>query len=132
MLVALVLDDPLSSRAYALLAGITPILLVSDFASAEFASTLSRRVRTREYTVRSARMAFSELDAWAARETQRIETTAADVKAAEAFLRRLDLSLRTPDALNIAIAQRENAALATFDAKMATAARPLGTEVAAG
>jgi hypothetical protein len=48
-----------------------------------------------------------------------------------AALRRLDLTLRTPDALNIAIAQRVGATLATFDAKMADAARALGTEVAA-
>lgn len=132
VLVALVVDDPLSSRASALLRGISPVLLLSDFAAAEFASAVSRRVRTREYTARDARAAFSVLDAWAAREAQRIETTSADVTTAEAFLRRLDLTLRTPDALNIAIAQRENAVLTTFDTKMAIAARKLGTEVADG
>jgi hypothetical protein len=39
--------------------------------------------------------------------------------------------LRTPDAINIAIAQRLDAALATFDAKMAFSARALGIELAA-
>lgn len=60
----------------------------------------------------------------------RVETTAADVRVAEAFVRRLDLTLRAPDALNIAIAQRTGAALATFDEKMAAAAQALSVEVA--
>ena len=48
-----------------------------------------------------------------------------------AFLRRLDLTLRTPDALHIAIAQRLAAELMTFDQKMAASARALGTAVPA-
>lgn len=52
------------------------------------------------------------------------------MKAAEAFLRRLDLAIRTPDALNIAITQRIGAALATFDQKMAASAGSLKTELA--
>ena len=75
--------------------------------------------------------AFSaeELDAWAARATRREPTRTADVTAAEAFLRRLDLNLRTADALNIAIAQRVGATLVTFDEKMAASARRLGTPI---
>jgi uncharacterized protein len=79
-------------------------LIVSDFAAAEFASAMARRVRTGGITPDEARLAFSTFDAWAARATRREQTKAADVSAAEAFLRRLDLNLRTPDALNIAIA----------------------------
>lgn len=47
------------------------------------------------------------------------------------ILRRLDLNIRTGDALNIAIAQRLEATLATFDGKMAENARALGVPVAA-
>ena len=54
-----------------------------------------------------------------------------DIKTAEAFLRRLDLGLRTADALNIAIAQRMRAALITFDERMASSARVLGLSVVA-
>jgi hypothetical protein len=46
-------------------------------------------------------------------------------------LRRLDLGLRTADALNIAIAQRIRAALPTFDQKLAASARVLGIPVVA-
>jgi predicted nucleic acid-binding protein len=45
------------------------------------------------------------------------------------FLRRLNLTLRTDDALHIAIAQRVGAELLTFDRPMANAARALGTSV---
>jgi predicted nucleic acid-binding protein len=72
---------------------------------------------------------FSAFDMWTARATQREETMTADVRAAGAFLRRLDLSLRTADALNIAIAQRIRAALVTFDQRMAASARVLGIPV---
>ncbi|MGH7122159.1 MAG: PIN domain-containing protein, partial [Acetobacteraceae bacterium] len=78
-----------------------------------------------------ARSAFATLDAWAARATERIGTETADVKAAEGFLRRLRLTLRTPDALNIAFARRAGAELATFDEKMARAARALRTKTTA-
>jgi predicted nucleic acid-binding protein len=55
--------------------------------------------------------------------------TSADITAAAAFLRRLDLTLRTQDALHLAIAQRVGAELLTFDRRTASAARALGTSV---
>ncbi len=126
VLVALLTNDPFTARAEAFLRARTPSLILSDFAAAEFASALARRVRTEDLTEAEARSAFATLDSWAVRATHRAETTPADVAAAGAFLRRLDLPLRTPDALNIAIAQRLGAAVATFDTKMAAAARALG------
>jgi uncharacterized protein len=130
VLVSLLVQDALTARAYALLRSGTPwVLVVSDFAAAEFASALGRRARMTYLGAEEARAALTDFDAWTAREAQRVETTTADVRAAEAFLRRLDLTLRTPDALNIALAQRAAAALATLDQKMAVSARALGTEV---
>lgn len=126
VLVALLTHDSLTQRAEALLQAHPQPLILSDFAAAEFASALARRVRTAELTAAEARSAFTTLDLWAARATQRAETTALDVATAGAFLRRLDLPLRTPDALNIAIAHRLGATLATFDTKTAAAAHALG------
>ena len=130
LLVALLTNDALTARAESLLRARMPILVVSDFAAAEFASAIARRVRMQELSGEEASIVFSNFDAWTARATQRADTTATDVKAAEAFLRRLDLTLRTPDALNIAIAQRIGAVLATFDEKMASSACALGMSVA--
>jgi hypothetical protein len=45
--------------------------------------------------------------------------------------RLLDLPLRAPGAINIAIAQRLDAALATFNDKIAACAKALGPTVAA-
>jgi predicted nucleic acid-binding protein len=109
-----------------------PTPAVSDFAQAEFASAVSRRVRTGELTVEEAREAFSALDVWTARAVRRITTSSADVAATTVFLRRLDLTLRTADALNIAIAERTGCALLTFDRKMAENAQAIGLSIAAG
>jgi predicted nucleic acid-binding protein len=68
---------------------------------------------------------------WVADVAELIEATPSDIAAATAILRRLDLNIRTADALNIAIAMRLDAALATFDEKMADNARALGAAVAA-
>jgi uncharacterized protein len=130
VLVALFTDDPFTLRADTFLRANAWVLIVSDYAAAEFASVIARHVRTRDITPKNARIAFSTFDAWTARATQRTEIRAADVTAAEAFLRRLDLTLRTPDAVNIAIAQRIGATLVTFDDKMIASARALGTPVA--
>jgi predicted nucleic acid-binding protein len=93
---------------------------------------VSRRVRTGELTVDEAREAFSVLDVWTARAVRRITTSSADVAAATAYLRRLDLTLRTADALNIAIAERTGCTLLTFDRKMAESAQAIGLSIAAG
>jgi uncharacterized protein len=130
VLVALLTDDPFTGRADAFLRRNRAALIVSDFSAAEFASVIARHVRTQDMTMDDARTAFSTFDAWTARATQHAETTALDVSVAAASLRRLDLTLRTPDAINIAIALRIEAALLTFDLKMIACARALGLAVA--
>jgi hypothetical protein len=58
-----------------------------------------------------------------------VEVVNSDVARAELILRQLSLPPRTPDALNITIAQRMQAMLATFDVRMADCARHLGVSV---
>lgn len=129
ILVALFTNDSLTRRADTLLRAHPSVLIVSDFAAAEFCSVIARLVRTKDITKNDAGLVFSNFDAWTSRATQRAPINAADINAAEALLRRLDLALRTPDALNIAIAQRLESTLATFDKKMANAARAIGIAV---
>ena len=130
VLVALLTIEPLSGRADNFIASVREPLIVSDLASAEFASAIARRVRMRESTLDEARADLVHFDLWLARSAERIEMTTADLTAATVFLRRLDLPLRTPDAIHIAIAQRVGATLVTFDRQMAASARALGTPVA--
>jgi predicted nucleic acid-binding protein len=132
VLVALLLDDPFSNQADDLFRSedVTPI--VSDFAAAEFASATARRVRTGELAAEGAREAFADLDRWLLGGVERIETTSADVFAAGGLIRRLDLNLRTPDAIHIAVCRRSDAVMTTFDRGLAVAAEALGLTVKPG
>jgi len=105
-------------------------LIVSDFAGAEFASVVARMVRTKELKKTEARALFSKFDNWKLTSAKQMYLEPADVAAAETFLRRLDLTLRAPDALHIAMAKRAGAVLATFDTKMAASAKNLGLDLA--
>ncbi len=129
-LVALLTPEPFSGRADAFLQTNTELLIVSDFAAAEFSSAVARRVRMREFTLPQARITLAGFDTWLARMADRVELSSAELAVATAFLRRLDLTLRTPDAIHIAIAQRIRATLVTFDQRMSESARALGMAVA--
>ena len=129
-LVALIFIDPSNARAEAFLSAHPEIVVVSDFGIAEFSSAVGRRVRTRDLTPEDAQLVFFNLDTWVARSADREEATAADIDAANRILQRLDIHLRTPDAIHIAIAQRLGATLVTFDQSMATGVRALGMGVA--
>jgi uncharacterized protein len=129
VLVALLTADALTARAEALMQAKTFTAVVSDFAVAEVVSAVARRVRTKAITRTAARGVFSNVDNWVIQFAEPAQTTAADVRRADAAMRRLDLNLRTPDALHIAIAERLGAEMATFDGRMAAAARVLGLSV---
>lgn len=105
-------------------------LIVSDFIVAEFASAMARLTRMERLAREHATALFADLDAWISQVGETVGTTAFDVAGATSTLRRLDLNLRTPDAVHIAIASCPGATLATFDARMANAARTLGLHVA--
>jgi predicted nucleic acid-binding protein len=128
-LVALLTAEPFSERADDFLERHPAPLIVSDFAAAEFASAIARRVRSRESSREDAVQDLSDFDLWTARSTTYVELVATDIARAASFLRRLDLPLRTPDAIHIAIAKRIDATLVTFDRGMTASARALGTTV---
>ena len=130
VIVSLFVNDDLNERAEAFVRDNAPTACLSDFAAAEFSSALSRRVRMAVLSRSEARIAFGQFDVWRSSGVVRLETTAGDVATADAYLRRLDLPLRTPDALNIALAERAAAPLATFDKSMAECAESLGVALA--
>ena len=99
------------------------VLIISDVAIAEFSSGVARRARLGEINDSGAAGVFAALDAWTLRATRREMLTTGDVILAISLVRRLELGLRAPDAVNIAIAQRCAATLLTFDARMARSAR---------
>src|ERR1700733_11847944 len=131
VLVALFTNDAFTQRANDFLDAQLPVIVVSDFAAAEFASAVARMTRTHEITIEAARTILNDFDIWKSRVADQPHTVSADVAVAASFIRRSDLTLRTADAINIAIAQRIGALLATFDLKMAASASALGTPIAA-
>ena len=129
-LVALLTPEPFSDRAADFVRLNPAILTVSDFAAAEFAAAVGRRVRTKQSPLAEAMKDLSDFDRWLAQFAVRIEVSPDDVALATSFLRRLDLPLRTPDAIHIAAVQRIGATLVSFDLRMVANARALGVPVA--
>lgn len=125
-----VIQEPLSSRAATFMAAEMPELVISDFAKAEFASAIARLVRMDLMASEDALTTFADFDTWTSTAATQTDMVPGDVAAAGSFIRRLDRNLRTPDALNIAIARRVQAAVATFDSRMAENAAALGVRVA--
>jgi predicted nucleic acid-binding protein len=126
-LLPLFIQETTTSRAHELLRG--NILVISDFAVAEFSSGVARRTRLGEVNYSGASAVFAALDAWMSSAARRESLTTGDVGVAISLVRRLDLGLRAPDAINIAITQRCEAQLLTFDEKMARSARSVGITV---
>ena len=120
--------DKWSSVAY--IRAMTTVMRMRDVVVAEFASAIARLARMERLAGEHATALFADLDAWISQVCETVGTTAFDVAGATPTLRRLDLNLRTPDAVHIAIASRLGATLATFDDRMANAARTLGLQVA--
>jgi predicted nucleic acid-binding protein len=129
-LVALIVEDAHNDRADAYLSAGTPDPFVSDFAALEFAAVIGVRLRRGELEQAGARAALADLNAWRARSASSCELTSNDLAAADAFLRRLDLTLRAPDALHLAIAHRLGLQLASFDQRMLASAKSLGIALA--
>jgi predicted nucleic acid-binding protein len=129
VLVGLFAIDPLTKRADASLRRLHDDLIVSDLSGAEFSSAIARRVRTRDLRADEARTAFSNFDTWCARHVELVGIDSSDIIGATGLMRRLDLSLRTPDAVHMALVQRIGCTLLSFDRTLARAARALGIAV---
>jgi uncharacterized protein len=132
VLASLFIDtDVFASRAATFFSQADDVLVVSDFAAAEFASVLARLTRMNQIQESRTRAIFDAFDIWRARFADEEGTAPSDLLAATMIIRRLDLNLRAPDAINLAIALRLAASVATFDLRMAHNARALGITVAA-
>jgi hypothetical protein len=103
-----------------------PAVGVSDFASAEFASAVARRVRMARITAAQGGRLLNVHDGWVAANAEPVEVEPADMRVASTFVRRFELGLRAPDALHVAICHRLGLPLLTFDERQAAAAERLG------
>ncbi len=131
VVVQLIVDDVHTARAETMYLHNSGRILLGDFAAAAFASVISRRVRVGSLSTDEGRAAFTKLDQWMISDAYSVTMTSVDITTAPNFPRRLDLNLRAPDAVHIAICRRIGAVLANFDDKMTAAARALDVEIAA-
>ena len=105
-------------------------MLLSDLAAAEVASAISLALRTGRESQAGATRRLEEFDDWRVTQTYGAEITADDIRAADSFVRRFDLKLRTPDAIHAATAHRIGATLITLDRRLLMAAAALGIAAA--
>jgi hypothetical protein len=129
VLLPTLIEEPASLAVDAFLFASTEDLQVSDLAAAEVASALSRLARMNQLDTADAAARLSDFDIWRASTTSTPEMSGADARLAGVFVRRFELMLRTPDALDAAICRRLDLTLVTLDHRLAQAARSLGLRV---
>jgi uncharacterized protein len=103
--------------------------VISDFAAGEFAGAMKRRYFMKMMDHSETVDMLGRFELWSASNADLIATEAADVRLAAAFVRRLDISLRMPDAMHIAQAHRLGVPLCSFDVEQISAAVRLGVAV---
>lgn len=129
ILVTLLGDEPAAEAAYRIVEEAEAPLLVSDLASGEVASALARLVRMQQVAEATALARLAAFDDWRAAASSPIEVLPQDVRLAERLVRQFELGLRMPDAIHLAICQSREFVIATFDRRLASAARTLGMVV---
>lgn len=129
VLVSTISFDAMSDRAEAALRLVADRVVVSDFCNAEVASVIGKRVRTRQLSLREGKAVLAAYDEWIESRAEIVLLTPRDVAACHNYLKRLDLPLRTPDGIHIAIASRLGASLLSFDKQMIASAKKLGVPV---
>jgi predicted nucleic acid-binding protein len=123
VMVALLLQDAHSSKADAWLIRARPTFLASDLCTVEFAAVISRRVRMERLTAETANLALRRFDDWLSRTVQIVRWTPEQMATAGQMVRDFASKLSAPDAIHLAAARHSGATLATFDDRLAEAAR---------
>jgi uncharacterized protein len=130
-ILSIILVDVHSAKAGLWYRGLRGSAIVSDLASLEVCAVVAREFRTKLLTRESANKALSDFEAFRA-ESEHMTCGPAEFALAERLIRDFATKLSAPDGLHLASAKNARAALATFDARLAEAARTQGIEVALG
>jgi uncharacterized protein len=131
VLLPLLAADAHTTRAVAWYSNLNATLIVSDLADLEVSAVVTRDLRRGRFTQQAAESALLDFDAMRAN-CDRLNHGAADFILAQRLARDFTTKLSAPDALHLASAWNVGAALATFDVRLAEAARAQGVEVALG
>ncbi len=130
VLVSLLIADAHTPKVSSWYSGLSATVVVSDLANLEVSAVLSRDLRVGRLPQSAVENALLDFDAMRA-SCERLSHTTADFLLAERIVRDFSTKLAAADALHLASAKNAGAALATFDARLAEAARTQGVEAAA-
>lgn len=129
VIVPLHISEPSSDKVAAVLNAAQPEFIVSTLAEGEFASSVSRRVRTKEATSEAAAAWLNVFDEWVNSATISLKIEDNDIARAAALVRRFELKLLMPDAIHLALCVRHQLVMVTLDKLLAEAAGVWGVEV---
>jgi predicted nucleic acid-binding protein len=121
-IIALLLPDAHTSKAENWFERNETELFISNFSTVEFASVVSRLVRTGELATTAALNCLVTFDKWIKTGIALEQIGQSDLAAAADLVRDFQTKLSAPDAIHLAAAGRIGAALITFDERLATAA----------
>ncbi|HBR50409.1 MAG TPA: VapC toxin family PIN domain ribonuclease [Nitrospira sp.] len=129
ILAAYYCPEPLSSAAEHALRNLSSPM-ISDLTLVEFASAISRKVREKTFSRESAVQLMTQFEPHLAEGYYKVlALKARDYHLAHSWLGQLTGTLRTLDALHLAVAQTAEISILTADRRLAAEARRLGVSV---
>lgn len=125
-IVSIILNERSSKRVAAVIDQSESDIVVSQFSIAETSSAVTRLFRIGERSRDLTIVLLLNLDHWLDATVDLGEVVNEDFSRATQLVRDLDLKLRAPDALHLAVAERLEARLITLDANLHAAAIAVG------
>lgn len=129
VLLSIVALDSNSEKAGAWYESLQASVVISDLADLEVCAIISRELRAKRFSRSVADRALSDFDSLRAT-GERLTPDAQDFALAGRLVRDYSTKLAAADALHLASAKNAGAQLATFDLRLAEAARMAGVELA--
>lgn len=126
VIASLLLEEPDSRQVVEALRPFGRRCIISDFASAEVSSAVSKKVRMGGESAKIANMRLLAFDKFKLDFPDTPMLGPDDIRTAERLVRAFELKLRAPDAIHAAVCLRHNYQLATLDTNLVYAARLLG------
>lgn len=127
VILSIVALDTNSEKAGAWYGGLQASVIISDLADLEVCAVISRELRAKRFSRTGADRALSDFDSLRAT-SERSTPDASDFALADRLVRDYATKLTAADALHLASAMNAGAVLATFDKRLAGAARAQGLE----
>jgi predicted nucleic acid-binding protein len=107
VIVSMIMNDTHTIKAAAWFDRTEPVALVSTFAKAEFAVTISRNVRSRRLSAAEGRTALDIFDRWLDGDAQLVNVSSDDIESADRLVRDFAAGSRRDPSLRREAARRD-------------------------